>query len=287
MSLKKPILYNDVAGYNKPVLLMEGFETGLNGTPGAIIQQQFKLASDRGYLKYLNVQFFDDGSAGASVNQDVNFTLAVGGQNVLENVGISNWDIEAQLGKNKYWDTRIKAQQNQTIQFQLDGRNNTINQIWQVIAKYTTKEHEVWLKKFPSLMNWAPGLKRKGYNLVQPVGTTAQSRLVRQLPRQNGEIIGVAISQAGSVDVIDQLQTLITVTIDGVDIIKDVCMAYFNKQSGRDSYLNPIWIQPGSTMEVTMTPTAIFGTTIAPALETTVLNVVFYFGREKDVANVI
>ena len=79
-----------------------------------------------------------------------------------------------------------------------------------------------------------------------------------------------------------------TVTIDGVDIIKDVCMAYFNKQSGRDSYLNPIWIQPGSTMEVTMTPTEIVpGGGIAPALETTVLNVDFYFGRTKDVENVI
>jgi hypothetical protein len=281
--MRKPILYNSITGLNPPVLLLEGFPTNFVGTPGSIVTQQEKLASDRGYLKYLDVQFFDDGAAGASVNQEGNFTLAVGGQNVLENCGFANWDIESQLGKNKYWDTRIRANQNQTLQMQVHGRNNTTNIIWQMIAKYTTDAHENWLKKFPDLMNWKPGLKRKGYQLTQPIGSTTQVRLVKQLPRQNGEIIGVALAQAGNVDFIDQLQTLITVTIDGVEIIKNVCMAYFNTASGRDSYLNPIHIQPGSTMEVTMTPTSIGGIPVAPALETVVLNIDFYFGRSNDV----
>lgn len=280
--MRKPIIYNSIAGYGPPVLLLQGFPANYVGTPGYIQTDQFKLASDRGDLKYIDAQFFDDGAAGASVNQDANFTVSIGGQNILESCGLANWDIESQLGKDKFWDVRIKAKQNQTITMSVDGRNNTVNQFYQLIAKYTTDQHENWLKKFPTLMNWKPGLKRKGYQLTQTIGTSLPSSFTQDLPRQNGEIIGIGIAQAGNVDYIDQLQTLITVSIDGVNIIENVCMAYFNTASGRDSYLNPIHIQPGSTMTVTMTPTGIGNLPISPALETTVLNIDLYFGRTND-----
>lgn len=257
----------------RPVLIIQGFEPGGISTN---LNRQFQYTTpvDRGNLKYLDVVFFDD-NVSSILNEPGFFTVAVGGQNVIETESFPNWDIEAQLGKDETWDVRTYAAENQTISMTVNTTNSITPKFWQLIAKYTTAAHEEFLKNWK--LKFTPGMKRKGYQVTRPIGTITPVTFSVQLPRQKGDIIGLAISNGGRVDLVDQLNTLIDVYIDGVKIVDKVQAGYFNKQSGRDSYLNKILILPGATMKIDLTVAnlPIIGT--VAALETVVHDFCIYF----------
>jgi len=259
----------------RPVLIIQGFEPGGIGI-NQNTQIQYQTPVDRGNLKYLDVVFFDD-NVSSLLNEPGNFTVAVGGQNVIETESFPNWDIESQLGKDEAWDIRTYAAENQTLNMTVNTIGSVTPKFWQLIAKYTTAAHEEFLKSWQ--LKFTPGMKRKGYQVTRTIGTITPVTFSVQLPRNKGNIIGIGISNGGRVDFVDQLNTLIDVYIDGVKIVDKVQAGYFNKQSGRDSYLNKIFIMPGATMKIDLTVAnlPIIGT--APALETVVHDFCIYFGN--------
>lgn len=261
----------------KPILLIQGFKVQ-NTTPGNFVQYSYTTPSDRGQLKFLDMLFLSDLSS--TVNEPGNFTVAVGGQNVIETEGFNNWDFKSQLGKDQAWEVRTYAAENQTINLTMDTRLSSLTKLQQLIAKYTTAAHEDFLKSYQ--LKFSPGIKRKGYQLIRPLASIDTISLEVQLPRQKGNIIGIAISNGGSVTFVDQLNTLINVFIDGVKIIDKVCAGYFNTESGRDSYLNKIFILPGATMKMEIEVQGIDGLgggLPLPALENVTHDFCIYFGN--------
>lgn len=262
----------------RPVLLVQGFNVQ-NTQVGNFVQYSYTTPSDRGQLKYLDMIFVSD--ILADVNEPGNFTVSVGGQNVIETEGFNNWVLNSQLGKDALWDVRTYAAENQTINLTMDTRLSIgLFKIQQLIAKYTTAEHEEFLKTYQ--LKFTPGIKRKGYQLTRLIGTVNTVSLEVQLPRQKGNIIGIGISNAGDILLLDQLNTLINVYIDGVKIIDKVCAGYFNIASGRDSYLNKIFILPGATMKIELevqTIDFVGGGLPLPALQTITHDFCIYFGN--------
>jgi hypothetical protein len=259
----------------RPVLLVQGFKPELTNS-GEFTQYSYTTPSDRGELKYIDMIFFED-KVTVFLNEPGNFTVAVGGQNVIETESFPNWDIQSQLGKNQFWEVRTYAQENQTIVKTLDLRLSTTSKFSQLITKYTTAAHEEFLKSYQ--LKFSPGIKRKGYQLTRIVGTVNTNFLEVQLPRQKGNIIGIGISNGGNVDDIDQINTLINVYIDGVKIIDKVCAGFFNISSGRESYLNKIFILPGATMKIELEVVNLGGFAPVPALQSVTHDFCIYFGN--------
>ncbi len=243
----------------QPVLIQEGFDIGSVTVPALLTSQtNFRLATDRGYLKYLDV--IPLGYSNAQIQDNLKFTLNLGGQNLLQNENLPQWGVNYQNGRDHKWQVRAKFSDGQTGFINLNGNDESgiINesQRAQVIAKYSTDAHEAFLSTFR--LKFGQGLKRREYVHQVPnvavINNISSTQYVT--PRNNGQIIGLAVSvitllNDGAVYPNDeQNNTLVSVSIDGVDLIRNVSSCYYNMANGRDYYLNPVCINAGSTLEI-------------------------------------
>ena len=270
-----PVCYNP----NPPVLLQQGFDPAeMLVATNRVVNQSFRIRTDRGYLKHLDFfPFFNDI---ISVQDNLPITINLGGQNIIENSQIGMWSILSQFGKNHTWQLRAKFSEGQTGFIQVNGNDRNgpavTDQTVQLIAKYSTPSHEQFLKDFR--LKYGQRLKQRQYSLVVPATalTDVTTRLTEELPRNNGQIIGIGISLNSDITDpvgINELPfAFITIKIDGVAIIENVSAIYYSWQSGRDYYLQPICINPGATVEIECTQTSINSVRFN-------INANFYFGN--------
>ena len=154
----------ELCNINNPVLLQEGFEvTTIN--PPAIRTgfTEFRLTTDRGDLKYLD---FYPLNYEANVLIDPAFTtISLGGQNLVQNENLSQWGNNFQYGRDHKWQIRAKFSDGQIGNVFLNGQNEFLpsNQRHdlQVVAKYTSRQHEKYLNNFH--LKFGQGLKRRQY----------------------------------------------------------------------------------------------------------------------------
>ena len=246
----------NICDVEKPVLLQRGYDP-VDMVIGVTqrITRQFRLNTDRGFLKHLDViPLINDPLA---IAQNLPFTLQLGGQNLIQEDQLGFWAIVNQFGRDYKFQIRAKFNDGQIGQILLDGRDPkrpaTLDQSAQVIAKYSTPGHERFLKSFK--LKYGQGLKRRSYSLIIPASVNPNNlnEVSFELPRNNGNIIGVALSNN---DVLQGLLfpnnevalTFIDVKIDGVSIIENISMSYYNIANGRDYYLQPVCINPGSVL---------------------------------------
>jgi len=262
----------------KPVLLQRGYPL-VNMVIGLTqrITEQFRLNTDRGFLKHLDVVPIDN--APTTLAQNLPFTLQLGGQNLIQEDQIGFWSVLNQFGRDYKFQIRSKFNDGQIGQITLNGfdvkRPATLNQSAQVIAKYSTPSHERFLKSFK--LKYGQGLKRRSYSLIIPgsVLTNTVNEVNFELPRNNGNIIGIALSNNDPIisplfPNNEIMNTFCDVKIDGVNIVENVNMGYYNIANGRDYYLQPVCINPGSTLTLR--------TVTTPAMTTTSqLNCDIYF----------
>jgi hypothetical protein len=240
----------------KPVLLQRGYPL-VNMVIGLTqrITEQFRLNTDRGFLKHLDVVPIDNAST--TLAQNLPFTLQLGGQNLIQEDQIGFWSVLNQFGRDYKFQIRSKFNDGQIGQITLNGldvkRPATLNQSAQVIAKYSTPSHERFLKSFK--LKYGQGLKRRSYSLIIPasVVTNTVNEVNFELPRNNGNIIGIALSNNDPIisplfPNNEIMNTFCDVKIDGVNIVENVNMGYYNIANGRDYYLQPVCINPGSTL---------------------------------------
>lgn len=241
-----------------PVLLQQGFlDFAAIGGGILISNKEYRARTDRGFLKYWDMV---PGTMDTpELNQDVRMTLAAGGQNLLEEEQLGMWSPQAQFGKDKNWRVRSIVNNAQTIQFTMDGTNAILEQQAILIVSYSTPAHEKFLKTIFK-QKFGLGLKRKTYLLKVPALTPVGDISVEDiLPRNNGAIIGVGISNAYDLLGTTELsQQFMNVSIDGINIIENVPATYYNLAEGRENYLQPVLLRPGSTLTFSakiLTPT--------------------------------
>ncbi len=255
---------------NNPVLLQEGFDVvaiGIPGTPTGF--GDFRLTTDRGDLKYLD--FFTLDYTRAAIASTCFATISLGGQNLVQDTNVSQWGNNFQFGRDHKWQIRAKFSDGQIGNIFLNGQREdfpaTASQQIQVVAKYTSRQHEKYLNNFH--LKFGQGLKRRQYphtvTNVAAVDNIEETQYIS--PRNNGQIIGIGISVV--VDLLDaaafpnneQNFTFVDILADGVEIIKNVSTSYFNMSNGRDYYLQPMCINPGATFTI-RTRSALANTTV-------------------------
>jgi hypothetical protein len=272
-----PVCYNP----NPPVLLQQGFAPAvMQIAVNRVVNQPFRIRTDRGYLKHLDFFPFDNRQIPVADNLPI--TLNLGGQNLVENSQIGLWSILSQFGKNHTWQIRSKFSEGQVGFIQVNGNDSKApaiaDQTIQLVAKYSTPQHEAYLKNFR--LKYGQGLKQRSYTSLVPAtgGTNVVTTITEELPRNNGTIIGVGISLNEDInDVVahpgfELSNAFITLNIDGVAIIENVSSIYYSWQNGRDYFLQPVCINPGATMELNILQTTINTTPFK-------VNVRFYFGN--------
>lgn len=247
---------------SKPVLILKGYEIGAADV-GEYVTQSFTTEVDRGQLKTLD---FTITSTNRTVvnNSEGNFTIGVGGQNVLENVGFANYGIP-NVNAFRFMQVKSFAQEEQTLSVTFDSRLTTVGlRYFQLLARFTTQAHELFLKQWST--EYLPGYKRKGYQVSRLLGNTTTNTLKVVLPKNKGNIIGIGLSNAASTLNLDLINTLISVRANGILIIEQVQAINFNVLSGKDYFLNKCWLSPGTTLEMIIEPVALPGGIVEPAL---------------------
>ena len=157
----------------------------------------------------------------------------------------------------------------QTFTSRIDNTANPLIQAYAPHLYYTTKNYETWLKK-EFRLKWGLGLKRKTYRLEIPAGLSAADvSLDAILPRQNGNIIALAVESSTALTSLRQC--FYDVKIDGIEVVKNVFGLNASNVSGRDSYILPMFIEAGSTF----TFRGFGDTSVLP--DPVVLNLTFYF----------
>jgi hypothetical protein len=209
----------------KPVLLQQSLGIVAITLPDVTIPNlQFRLATDRGELKYMDIIPLVNNLAGnAAVVQNSPVTLSLGGVNLLEDAQLGIYSPYAQFGKDHKWKIKINANAGQTGSIVLNGSPlgaTVVNdQSVQVIAMYTNAEHELFLKNYVKKFGWGEGLKRKSYVTIVPVGGAGGlNQITEVLPRNQGK-----------------------------ELIQDISLAYYSTYEGRDMWIQPICINPGAT----------------------------------------
>lgn len=249
----------ELCNINNPVLLQEGFQVTNVTPPGTLTGfSEFRLTTDRGDLKYLD--FFPLNYAPAQLIDPCFTTISLGGQNLIQNENISQWGNNYQFGRDHKWQIRAKFSDGQIGNVFLNGQNeflpSTQRHDIQVVAKYTSRQHEKYLNNFH--LKFGQGLKRRQYFHIVPNVAVADNISSTQYvsPRNNGQIIGIAVSvvvplnDAVNYGNDEQNFTFVDILADGVEIIKNVSTSYYNMENGRDYYLQPMCINPGATFTI-------------------------------------
>lgn len=253
---------SQLCNINNPVLLQEGFDITQIIVPGTLAGfSEFRLTTDRGDLKYIDFYTLD--YSAQAIASTCFATISLGGQNLIQDENVSQWGNNFQFGRDHKWQIRSKFSDGQIgnvfLNGQKEGLNATASQQIQVVAKYTSRQHEQFLNNFR--LKFGQGLKRRQY--VHSVENVAIANNISQSsfvsPRNQGQIIGVAVSVV--VPLLDAVNypnneqnfTFVDILADGVEIIKNVSTSYYNMANGRDYYLQPMCLNPGATFTIRTT----------------------------------
>ena len=239
-----------------PVLLQQGFDL-LTIAGGGFGSTDFRLSTDRGVSKYYDIYSTNNTTAGLQDNCQA--TLNVGGQNLVQDTNVPYWTSTYQYGRDHKFRVRASYSDGQTGTLTLDGTNtpnSAQEQTAQVVVFYETPAHKMYVQNFR--MPFGQGLKRRQYyhQVAQNAVGGSISASTFTAPRNNGSIGAVGVlTVVPLVDAVnfvnnEQHRTLVTITVDGIEIIQNVSATYYQAATGRDYYVQPIQIQPGATFTI-------------------------------------
>ncbi|NNE33319.1 MAG: hypothetical protein HKN40_13225 [Winogradskyella sp.] len=242
-----------------PVLLQQGFDLLTNGAAG-FTSNDFRLSTDRGISKYFDI--YSINNTVAALQDNCGATLNVGGQNLVQDTQLSYWTSSFQYGRDHKFRVRANYSDGQTGTLTIDGTNTPVSaqeQTAQVIVYYETPAHKMYVQNFR--MPFGQGLKRRTYyhTVAQNAVGGSISSSTFTAPRNNGSIGAVGVLTVVPLDDavnfpnLEQSRTLVTITVDGIEIIQNVSATYYQAETGRDYYIQPIQIQPGATFNIQTT----------------------------------
>jgi len=238
-----------------PVLLQQGFDL-ITIAGGGFGSNDFRLSTDRGISKYYDIYATNNSAAGLVDNCQA--TLNVGGQNLVQDSNLPYWTTSYQYGRDHKFRVRANFSDGQTGTLTLDGSNlpnSATEQSAQVIVYYETPAHKMYVQNYR--MPFGQGLKRRQYyhQVEQNAVGGSISSSSFTAPRNNGPIGAIGVLTVVQLDGApfinnEQHRTLVTISVDGIEIIQNVSSTYYQASTGRDYYIQPIQIQPGATFTI-------------------------------------
>jgi len=245
LSKEKPISYQAELDQRTPVLLHEGFPAIAAGS-GDRVSNTFQVATNRGQVKYIDLfPFF---RTQVNFDDNVPFTLDAGGQVLIQDTNLGIWDVSTQLGMDKRQRVRVNLNDAQTFTATLDNTDGSLIQVIFAEMYYSTPSYENYIKNIFRL-KWGLGFKRRTYRLEVPTGSLGDITFRQEtLSRSQGSIIAVGVHT--NTDLSSLLFFDYSISVDGIEIIKNVTAFNAATASGRDSYLMPVPIRGGAEVKL-------------------------------------
>jgi len=256
---KDPRYYNS----DKLPLLMQGFEQQFTNTITQLIdKKEFTSKVDRGVINYLDFQCISLNQV-ANGMREVDFngtllTVLAGGQQILVDEPAEQFDYAIDLGDRIEQRVQVVINGGQTLESKMYLPDLTSNApgnvalVGQLLAHYTTKKHEEWLRSPKSQFNWGLGLKRQSYKTRLLAGATSGTTLEVTVPKNQGRVIGFSILIYGT----DISETYVDVSFDDLTVNLNVLAMRFSRFVQRDPFIQKIDVEPGATLQFTLRPKA-------------------------------
>lgn len=173
-------------------------------------------------------------------------TVTVGGQNIVENVPVRYFLWDNFRGQFR----RIVANFKENQTFQIFVSNGAITPVQLNFIEYYENRYNA--QQFRDNLNSAlMRTKRVHFGLDVAAGADAKESFVA--PKNRGKIFAIQVFCDGPTPGIGA--GLVTVAVNGTNVIENVTALNFAGSSSREN-LYPIDIEPGSTLEISLTNSA-------------------------------
>lgn len=239
--MKNAIIYQEF-----PVLLCQGFDP-VQTFAGSPQKRTYEVATDRGRVKEVDVMYLEHDPALLPF-LDASITLQAGGVNLITDSSLNEFFYNLQLGAMKNHNIKTDLAPAQTL-FSVIKANGVFPARSQVQLFYSTPQYEEFSKNFRWRHSLGP--KRQTFKLdIAATGVPETYSSVKiTIPKQNGPIIG--ISCICLVELLDRVPDLyFDIKINGVTVFENVSLFNTYPTTGRDKYIYPLPVQPGSIMEI-------------------------------------
>lgn len=254
---KDPRYYNS----DKLPLLMQGFDQQFTNTITQVIdKKEFTTKVDRGVVNYLDFQCISLNQVANGMREiDYNgslLTLLAGGQQIIVDEPAERYDYAIDLGERVEQKIQVVINGGQTLESKFYLPDLTSNApgnvalVGQLLAHYTTKKHEEFLRSPKSNFNWGLGLKRQSYRAVLRAGATAGVTIEQTVPKNQGRVIGFSILIYGT----DISEVYTDVAFDDLTVNLNVLTMRFSRFVQRDPFIQKIDVEPGATLQFTLRP---------------------------------
>lgn len=268
---------------DKPPLLLQGFELQItNILPFGILEdkKEFTTRVNRGivnFLDYVAIQSLQTTEGTIEATFDASqVTLLAGGQQILVDEPAERYNYQLDLGERAEQKIPVIINGGQQLSSKIflpdiiSNSNTGIIMGIQLLAYYTTKKHEAFVKEY-GRFGRNLGLKRQSFRLATPAGTLpGRTEINDALPKNQGKIIGVSFLFEG----LGIGATNVNLSVDDIGIIEDVNAIRFSRLAQRDPLIFFVYLNPGSTFRLSQQNTIAAGTPTASNLWVT-----YYFAN--------
>ena len=246
-------IYYDI---NNPPLLLQGFDFQAVQIALPRSQRQFTTEVNRGVVSRVDYQTTNTANIlglDESFWCDADITLTAGGQEILREVPAETFDNFFNAGYKRRQPIKVWLNGGQVLESTLNLDPATLSTVPVLSAQlqiyYSTLELEKWRAKFRFKNGNA--LKRKGYKISLSNVPGIQT-LEDVVPKNQGKIIGFSIFFLG----LNNADTFATLSMNGLEVIKDVSCQRFSRQNQRAPEIFLIPFLPGSKFKFVLNKSA-------------------------------
>lgn len=241
-------------------LLIQG-HAPISAAIGATAEQTVTTATGRGHV--YAVDLISTRAKNLLTGNAGQVSLIIGGQDIYGTAGTDAFVNFAQPGNFVRSFTPVNVADAQTSRMIVNNNAAVGLIVMQQLMYYTNKDHTEFANKYQRLS----GLGQKRFYNTLNLPAAAVGTIVQQgvLPKNLGNINAVSV-QLGNVGMnnaqVNNSDVLITILINGVEIIQNVTAKYFSIPSFKRPQVFPAYIESGSTYEIRVTIAAALATTI-------------------------
>lgn len=258
---------------DNPPLIMEGFTTQAVTAGSPISREQFEMTVNRGAVTGFDYMQATTSDIAAPMNEflwnDSNVTLLAGGQELIRDALAARFTFNADIGNQQEQKIKTRVGGGQvvesTLQFPTGSLSTTANSAVTLLAYYATLKNDQWKEQF--VWNGGLGLKSRSYKLTQAAAPGTYT-IADTLPKNNGEIVGFSLIYEGA----DIGSGRTTMSVDGLQMIKNVPVTRFSRFSQRDPHRMLVRLDPGSRFDLELIMDAL-------TINAGVLTLTFYFNN--------
>jgi len=238
----KPDIRNIITATNMP-LIHDG-TIGVGAAPGAIVTQQFQIATQRGRVKWLDIYPFFNSTA--ALEEDTKITVSAGGQILVKNAQVSEYAFNSEMHSKRNRRIRVNLNDAQTFEITINNSGSALIQAAFVQLYYTSDAHDYFVENIFKF-NTSLGLKRESFRIVLPNSTADATALTEvRLPRNSGDIYGYSVTCPSDESALRNV--FYELSFNDLIVVNRAFGLTASTNNPRKQFAEPLFIETGSTM---------------------------------------